>query len=59
MTVYSEGKSLLASLPYPSLPPSTGASIIYGIPNMTLNNILVTLVKNHCDGEGQRQESPD
>lgn len=31
--------------------------IIYGIPSMTQNNM--ELVKNHCDGGGQRQESPD
>ena len=38
---------------------STGVRVIYGIPSMALNNILVKLVKNHCDGGGQRLESPD
>lgn len=38
---------------------SSGVWIIYGIPHVSLNNILVKLVKNLRDGGGQRPESAD
>lgn len=36
---------------------ATVVQIIYGASALTLDNM--ELVKNHCSGGGQRQESPD